>query len=150
MAFHSTSVFNRKSDMVKQNIHTKICLGYTTGTFLKTIYLLWDPCFVGVHPYNIFHEICTWFYYALFCWGHVIVLEDIIMWFMHLYSLGLSLFTKRHCLTGIGIPIINLTRSDNRFRFIMGIPIAIRWWIDHPGLLHWYWGNHMIAPVPVK
>ena len=37
-----------------------------------------------------------------------------------LYSLG------RHCLRGIGIPIINLRRSDDRLRFIMGIPILIR------------------------
>ena len=33
---------------------------------------------------------------------------------------------KRRRLTGIGIPIINLRRSDDRLRFIMGIPILIR------------------------
>ena len=37
-----------------------------------------------------------------------------------LYSL------RRRRLTGIGIPIINLRRSDDRLRFIMGIPILIR------------------------
>ena len=40
--------------------------------------------------------------------------------FHGLYSL------RRHRLTGIGIPIINLRRSDDRLRFIMGIPILIR------------------------
>ena len=29
-------------------------------------------------------------------------------------------------LTGIGIPMINLRRFDDRLRFIMGIPILIR------------------------
>ena len=38
-----------------------------------------------------------------------------------LYSL------RRRRLTGIGIPMINLRRSDDRLRFIMGIPILIRW-----------------------
>ena len=33
---------------------------------------------------------------------------------------------RRRRLTGIGIPIINLRRSDDRLRFIMGIPILIR------------------------
>ena len=37
-----------------------------------------------------------------------------------LYSL------RRRRLTGIGIPIINLRRSDDRLRFIMGIPILNR------------------------
>ena len=39
---------------------------------------------------------------------------------LDLYSL------RRHRLTGIGIPMINLRRSDDRLRFIMGIPILIR------------------------
>ena len=39
---------------------------------------------------------------------------------MGLYSL------KGRRLTGIGIPIITLRRSDDRIRFIMGIPILIR------------------------
>ena len=41
--------------------------------------------------------------------------------YLGLYSL------RRHRLTGIGIPIINLRRSDDRLRFITGIPILIRW-----------------------
>ena len=50
--------------------------------------------------------------------SHVLTL----LWIMLLdfYSL------RRHRLTGIGIPIINLRRSDDRLRFIMGIPILIR------------------------
>ena len=39
----------------------------------------------------------------------------------------LGLYSLRRCrLTGIGIPMINLRRSDDRLRFIMGIPILIR------------------------
>ena len=38
---------------------------------------------------------------------------------------GLYSLRRRH-LTGIGIPIINLRRSDDRLRFIMGIHILIR------------------------
>ena len=41
------------------------------------------------------------------------------------HNLGLYSLRRRR-LTGIGIPIINLRRSDNRFRLIMGIPILIR------------------------
>ena len=58
-----------------------------------------------------------------------------------LYSL------RRRCLTGIGIPIINLRRSDDCLRFIMGIPILIRrrllvnrgpdTWVDHDDDLTW-------------
>ena len=33
---------------------------------------------------------------------------------------------RRRRLTGIGILMINLRRSDDRLRFIMGIPILIR------------------------
>ena len=40
-------------------------------------------------------------------------------------NLGLYSLRRRR-LTGIGIPIINLRRSDDRLRFIMGIPILIR------------------------
>ena len=36
------------------------------------------------------------------------------------------LFSRRRRLTGIGIAIINLRRSDDRLRFIMGIFIPIR------------------------
>ena len=54
----------------------------------------------------------------------------------HLYvALGFYSLRRLH-LTGIGIPIINLRRSDDRLRFIMGIPILTstifdarhQWW----------------------
>ena len=42
-------------------------------------------------------------------------------------SEGQSLYsTRRHRLIGIGIPVINLWRSSDRLRFIMGIPTPIR------------------------
>ena len=40
-----------------------------------------------------------------------------MQWIQGLYSL------RRRRLTGIGVPIINIRRSDDRLRFIMGIPI---------------------------
>ena len=36
------------------------------------------------------------------------------------------IFTNRRRFTGIGIHIINLRRSDDRLRFMIGIPIPIR------------------------
>ena len=49
------------------------------------------------------------------------------LWFFksQIFSQGLYSL-KRRRLTGIGIPIINLRRSDDRLRFIMGTPILIR------------------------
>ena len=34
---------------------------------------------------------------------------------------------RRRCLISIGIPIINLRRLSDHLRFIMGIPIHVRW-----------------------
>ena len=52
-----------------------------------------------------------------------------------LYSL------RRRCLISIGIPIINLRRSSDRLRFIMGIPIPIRLRLLSE-LRPWWQGNH--------
>ena len=46
-------------------------------------------------------------------------------WMYGIITLGLYSLRRRR-LTGIGIPIINLRRSDDRLRFIIGIPILIR------------------------
>ena len=48
-----------------------------------------------------------------------VILDFYICTIQGLYSL------RRRRLTGIGTPMINLTRSDDRLRFIMGIPILI-------------------------
>ena len=37
-----------------------------------------------------------------------------------------SLFTKRRRLTGLGVPNINLTRSNDRLEFIMGTFTILR------------------------
>ena len=50
----------------------------------------------------------------------VLVLNLCVGLVQGLYSL------RRCCLTGIGIPIINLRQSDDRLRFIMRLPILIR------------------------
>ena len=52
--------------------------------------------------------------------SHWFVWCDYLSIYLGLYSL------RRRHLSGIGIPIINLRRSDDRLRFIMGIPILIR------------------------
>ena len=46
---------------------------------------------------------------------------------------------RRHCLIGVGISIINLRRSSDRLRFIIGIPVtgASFCWID--AQIHAYW-----------
>ena len=60
----------------------------------------------------------TYFHFPLISW-HLRRCSS-LKTFLGLYSL------RRRRLTGIGIPIINLRRSDDRLRFIMGIPILIR------------------------
>ena len=48
-------------------------------------------------------------------------------WVTSVRGMAQGLFSLRKCrLTGIRIPIINVRRSDDRLRFIMGIPILIR------------------------
>ena len=43
------------------------------------------------------------------------------------YTNAIGLYSLKICrLMGLGIPIINLRRSDDHLRFIMGIPITIR------------------------
>ena len=41
---------------------------------------------------------------------------------------------RRHRLIGIGIPIINLRRSPDRLRFIMGISISVRLFSEYASL----------------
>ena len=65
------------------------------------------------------HCVCLFFSW-LFSRAHCIHVFLFIFTIQGLYSL-------RKCrLTGIGITIINLRRSDDRLRFIMGIPTLIR------------------------
>ena len=57
--------------------------------------------------------------------------KEIISWGIFCeISLTQGLYSlSRRRLTGTGIPMINLRRSDDRLRFIMGIPILIRPWL---------------------
>ena len=65
--------------------------------------------------YPIFSIVTTVFYWLCTRWG--ITVREVTL---GLYSL------RRRRLISIGIPIINLRRSSDRFRFIMGIPIPVR------------------------
>ena len=97
----------------------------------------WYPCFVRlslrkwydiVNVYNtvLFHRGNS----GIFVWCGIkdlYSLSDSTTHHQGLYSL------RRRRLIGIGIPIINLRRSSDRLRFIMGIPIPVR----RPILLTW-------------
>ena len=74
-----------------------------------------DGSSAGTGKLDIFLSGHEWFLFTF--------VDDIIQnhqWDLGLYSL------RRHCLISIGIPIINLRRSIDRLRFIMGIPLPIR------------------------
>ena len=84
--------------------------------------------------------------------------------FLLYYLLGIWIFClnpvhglyslRRRRLTGIWIPMINLRRSDDRLRFIMGIPILIRRrsvvdiWSELWLLMAWYQGISSCAEYP--
>ena len=65
-----------------------------------------------------------WIHYNIVChqwnegWVLCLFVQSVVK--LGLYSL------KRHSVTWIGIPIINLRRSDDQLRFIMGIVIKIK------------------------
>ena len=63
---------------------------------------------------NIFSNAISQMKFIVFYWSFTVI-----------YSQGLYSLRRRR-LMGIGIPIINLRRSDDRLRFIMGIPLLIR------------------------
>ena len=73
--------------------------------------------------------------WSSFMWNAIYILNIDTPYFTSQVSHGLSLLwvhglysLRRHCLIGIRISIINLRRSSDRLRFIMGIPLPIRWW----------------------
>ena len=70
---------------------------------------------VAIVSWTIYQNTCT-FYIAP---GHLSSKK------LKLEYLGLNSLKKKHRLTGIWIPVINLRRSDDRLRFIVWIPIAI-------------------------
>ena len=70
---------------------------------------------------------------------------------------GLAPYAARLCSEGITRYIIS-HEIITRFCYVLFYSDYIivsggSIWVFHPyssGLLHWHWGNHMIAPVPVK
>ena len=88
-------------------------------------------CFVS----SITVQYCLWYVETVCCewhwWGYII-LDVGFMWFF--MAVSLALCQSNDCynaveatlgfysLAGIGIPIINLRRSNDRLSFIMGIP----------------------------
>ena len=61
--------------------------------------------------------------------------ENVSIWWRHhdthdtVKDADILLCICRHRMTGIGISIIDLRRFDDRLRYIMGIPMAIRRWL---------------------
>ena len=66
-------------------------------------------------------------YVCFVCYG-VLFYAQVLVDLCHLFSQILQGLhsLRRHHLIGIGIPIVNLRRSPERFSFIIGIPIPIR------------------------
>ena len=57
------------------------------------------------------------------------------MFVLFMWVAFLGLYSLRRCpLINIGIPMIHLRKSSDRLRFIMGIPIPVRRWIEAHGL----------------
>ena len=83
--------------------------------YCNTCYVQYDSCDCIMSQSS--RDGNCWWSGAYFVPGH---LQPSRWWSLGLYSL------RRRRLTGMGIPIINLRRSDDRLRFIMGIPILIR------------------------
>ena len=104
----------------------------TTHRNRPSIPRVWLEFLVAVHsqpaPYG-WHQGGVWWAwyntqgalqatYHMVSWWTYIPTQQLIQ---GLYSL------RRRGLISIGIPIINLRRSSDRLRFIMGIPIPVRW-----------------------
>ena len=79
-----------------------------------------NNCAAGdFRPYCTHYDFTVMFVFSCLSWVNIwasIHLEDAVL-------------LVRHHLNGtwIGIPIINLRRSSDRLRFIIGIPIPVRW-----------------------
>ena len=86
-------------------------------------------CFALLCCSNIYHRICTLFCFTLFCCGYIMS-----------HTIYLPIF-PRNASQALGQSYDCSCTGD-----------AILWSIYQysPELLHWHWGNHMIAPVPVK
>ena len=108
-----------------------LCAGnlLVTGEFSSHRPVTWS--------FDVFFDLCLckhmircWFEMPLYSLWHHPNVQDIMIqlcqlsWYVENRNQG---FYSLKCrLTGIGIPIINLRRSDDRLRFIMGIPILTR------------------------
>ena len=69
---------------------------YSRGSFVRSEFALLSNLIVAI----LYHGICA--------------------------SIHASIPYKNWSLTGIGIPIMNLRRSEDRLRYMMGIPIPLR------------------------
>ena len=103
----------------EQNVHANGTCGGGIDVF-KAWYCV-------VYPGKI---LCSCFFiskYFLFWWfgaGQLLLLWMLCLQLSH-WPLGIYSLRRRR-LISIGIPIINLRRSSDRLRFIMGIPIPVR------------------------
>ena len=93
--------------------------------FVNCLEMRWIKSFVIYTQFSI-HILTRWLFTT-----NSYYLRDIVLrhckFRPRFVPLQLGLYSpSRRRLTGIGIPIIYLRRSDDRLRFIMGIPILIR------------------------
>ena len=108
-------------------------INHSLAAFCGNFYSFWPPISLTfVYLCWIIHIVCHWWPWKFCCVENFpmaseddkIDLSSVAVTDVQnsqgLYSL------RRRRLTCIGIPIINLRRSDDPLRFIMGIPILIR------------------------
>ena len=116
---------NSKQTFFNQLNHSRVTL-YTTVIHGHAFFLLWSLCVLPWYyewlppEESLVHHDMFHIFWPLIIWLTVFICTFSTYKDLGLYSL------RRRRLTGIGIPMINLRRSSDRLRFIMGIPILIR------------------------
>ena len=110
--YHFKLHFSRNGAQVSSHFWLKIDLSMRVfGNLIQIKVLSWSK----LAKLSVVETACSVYSFKIkynFVWLRYVV--------PGLYSL------RRRRLTGIGIPMINLRRSDDRLRFIIGIPILIR------------------------
>ena len=96
-----------------KNASTSRC----TSTWVSFIF---EPLCFRQRSSKLWHVFKQCVRYGIVIICHINLISQLIAW-----DTG-PLFTKKTPSYSIGIPMINLRRSDDRLRFIMGIPILIR------------------------
>ena len=114
-------IFRHGNKMYIATYHADTCYNWWKYFYSWRSFLSWNTKTV-ICKYQLFfsYVFLTDEQHATLKRSNISHSRNVGVWGLGLYSL------RRRRLTGIGIPIINLRRSDDRLRCIMGIPILIR------------------------